>query len=86
MGVRRPHFEGTWGYTDLSLRNTFSGVPVDEVRNILGENAVKLFGLNRPALRGIANNIGPAPEDIDQPVVELPDIPGCAFRTRGAWS
>jgi hypothetical protein len=53
---------------------------------MLGENAVKLFGLNRSALRGIADVIGPAPGDIDRPVVELPDIPGCAFRTRGAWS
>jgi predicted TIM-barrel fold metal-dependent hydrolase len=85
-GSDYPHFEGTWGYTSLSLRNTFSGVPVDEVRSILGENATKLFGLDRAVLRGIADKIGPTPEDIDQPVVELPDIPGCAFRTRGAWS
>jgi predicted TIM-barrel fold metal-dependent hydrolase len=85
-GSDYPHFEGTWGYTDLSLRNTFAGIPVDEVRSMLGENAVNLFGLNRAALREIADAIGPAPEDIDRPVAEVPDIPGCAFRTRGAWS
>ena len=28
-GSDYPHFEGTWGYTDLSLRNTFSGIPTD---------------------------------------------------------
>jgi predicted TIM-barrel fold metal-dependent hydrolase len=85
-GSDYPHFEGTWGYTDLSLRNTFSGLPSDEVRLILGENAVNCFGLDRQKLRAIADQIGPRVEDIARPIDQVPDIPGMSFRTIGSWS
>jgi predicted TIM-barrel fold metal-dependent hydrolase len=81
-----PHFEGTWGYTLSSLRNTFSGVPVDDVRRILGYNAVECFGLDRDKLTAIAREIGPTPKEIATPLEELPEVRGLAFRTKGAWS
>jgi hypothetical protein len=31
-GADYPHVEGTWPRTELALRNTFAGLPVDEVR------------------------------------------------------
>jgi predicted TIM-barrel fold metal-dependent hydrolase len=85
-GSDYPHFEGTWGYTDLSLRYTFAEVPVDEVSLMLGENAVRCYGLDGDALRKIADRIGPTHHDIAQPIDGAPDVPGMAFRTRGTWS
>jgi len=87
-GSDYPHYEGTWGYTDKVLRQTFAGMPVDDVRKILGENAVRCFNLDRDHLRSIADRIGPSPADVDVPMTpeELPDILGCSFRTRGTWS
>ncbi|HEY1278109.1 MAG TPA: amidohydrolase family protein, partial [Acidimicrobiales bacterium] len=85
-GSDYPHFEGTWGYTDLSLRNTFSGLPTDEVAAILGGNAIRCYGLDGTALRSIADRIGPLVDDIATPIDEIPEVPGMAFRTRGAWS
>jgi predicted TIM-barrel fold metal-dependent hydrolase len=81
-----PHFEGTWGYTLDSLRNTFSGVPVEDVRRILGYNAVECFGLDRDKLNAIASKIGPTPEEIATPLEKLPEVRGLAFRTEGAWA
>jgi predicted TIM-barrel fold metal-dependent hydrolase len=85
-GSDYPHFEGTWGYTDLSLRNTFSGLPTVEVAAMLGENAVRCYGLDRAALRKIADRVGPSAAVIATPIEDVPEVPGMAFRTRGAWS
>jgi predicted TIM-barrel fold metal-dependent hydrolase len=85
-GSDYPHFEGTWGYTELSLRNTFSGLPAAEVERILGANAIDLFGLDGTALRAIGDRIGPRVDAIAQPVDHIPDVPGQAFRRIGSWS
>jgi predicted TIM-barrel fold metal-dependent hydrolase len=87
-GTDYPHYEGTWGFTQESLRSTFSGMPVDEVRMILGENAIPVLNLDRKVLRDIADRIGPDPDVITQPLrpEERPEILGCAFRTMAAWS
>jgi predicted TIM-barrel fold metal-dependent hydrolase len=85
-GSDYPHFEGTWGYTDLSLRNTFSGIPTDEVAKMLGETAVDVYNLDGAKLRAIADGIGPSVDAIAQPIDAVPEVPGMAFRTRGAWS
>jgi predicted TIM-barrel fold metal-dependent hydrolase len=85
-GSDYPHFEGTWGYTQEHLRNTFAGLPEDHVRKMLGLNAIKLFGLDQAALEKIAERVGPSLETINRPLEELPAIPGLAFRTRGTWS
>jgi hypothetical protein len=39
-------------------------VSEEEVRLILGENAVRCYGLDRSSLVKIAEKIGPSPEDI----------------------
>ncbi len=87
-GSDYPHAEGTWPRTGLTLRNTFSALPEDRVRMILGENAIPVYNLDRAALREIADRIGPRPEDLASPLAddEFPAHRGFAFRTRGNYS
>jgi len=85
-GSDYPHFEGTWLYTEESMRNTFAGLPEDNVRRMLGLNAIELFNLDRAALEKVAAKVGPSMATINTPLEKIPDIPGLAFRTRGTWS
>ncbi len=81
-GSDYPHVEGTWPRTALALRNTFSGVPEDELRIILGDNGVRFFQLDGPALLDIADRIGPTPAALGTPLTdeEFPPFRGLAFR------
>ena len=47
------------------LRDAFAGVPEDELRLMLGENAIRFFGLDRERLAEIARRIGPTVEEIN---------------------
>jgi predicted TIM-barrel fold metal-dependent hydrolase len=87
-GSDYPHVEGTWPHTHLALRNTFSGMPEDEVRMMLGTNAIRVYGLDEAVLRPIADRVGPTPVEIDRPLTpdELPEKVGLAFRTIGDWA
>ena len=87
-GTDYPHMEGTWPNTKLALRNTFSDVPEEDARLILGENAVRVYGLSEEALRPVANRIGPKPEELTHPLAEeeFPVFRGFAFRRHGAVS
>jgi predicted TIM-barrel fold metal-dependent hydrolase len=84
-GSDYPHVEGTWPRTKLAMRNTLWDVPVDDVRKILGENALAVYPLNADALADVAFRIGPTPTEIAQPVPEdeLPAFRGFAFREVG---
>jgi predicted TIM-barrel fold metal-dependent hydrolase len=79
VGIRRfmfgtdyPHPEGTWPNTQDWIRDAFRGVPDDEARLILGQNAVECYGLDYEALRKVADRVGPRPEEVlgDHPVSE----------------
>jgi amidohydrolase family protein len=59
-----PHPEGTWPNTKDYLRDAFAGVPEEELRMMLGENAINFLGLDRRRLAEIARRIGPTVEDI----------------------
>jgi hypothetical protein len=59
-----PHPEGTWPNTSDYLRDAFAGVPDDELRLMLGENAIRFLGLDRDRLSEIARRIGPTIADI----------------------
>jgi predicted TIM-barrel fold metal-dependent hydrolase len=87
-GSDYPHYEGTWPDTRVSLRNTFSDVPEEDVRKILGENAVRALYLDREALAPVARAIGPTPADLSvQPGAdEFPEFRSGAFRNVGCWS
>jgi predicted TIM-barrel fold metal-dependent hydrolase len=64
FGTDYPHPEGTWPNTSDWIRDAFYGVPVDEARLILGENAVTCYGLDRSRLRAVADEVGPEPDSV----------------------
>jgi predicted TIM-barrel fold metal-dependent hydrolase len=65
-GADYPHLEGTWPKTAQWLRDTFHDVPVAEVAQMLGGNALRCYAsaLDAAQLRGIADRIGPAPSAV----------------------
>jgi predicted TIM-barrel fold metal-dependent hydrolase len=85
-GSDYPHVEGTWPHTLTALRVTFRDIPVEDTRRMLGENAMSVFGFDKVALDNIAARIGPTPEDLSQPVGELPVHRGNAFRQWGKFA
>jgi predicted TIM-barrel fold metal-dependent hydrolase len=96
-GSDYPHIESTWQYSDddtaepvtrLALRNTFCAIPEAETRAMLGENAIRVFGLDTDALTAVATRIGaPTPAQLAVPIDAVPvGASPVAFRTFGAWS
>ena len=64
-GSDYPHLEGTWPHTMESLQATFAQVEDDqEVRDILGLNAARVFGFDVEALSKIADRIGPTLDEV----------------------
>lgn len=78
-----PHAEGTWPHTRESMATTFAGIDPDNVRQYLGEVAIDVYGLDRAALRQVADRIGPTVDELSTP--RLPpdgEVPGMyAFRS-----
>lgn len=64
FGMDFPHPEGTWPNTADWIRDAFAGVAEGEARAMLGENAIRFFGLDRTALAATAQRIGPAPDEV----------------------
>ena len=97
-GSDYPHLEGTFVYSEghklpsvtrLALRHTFSTSPADGIRNMVGENAIDLYNLDRTALQQIATDIGaPTIDELTTPIERVPEEASVtAFRTgEGSWS
>jgi predicted TIM-barrel fold metal-dependent hydrolase len=64
FGTDYPHMEGTWPNTWDWIRASLSNVPETEVRMILGENAIRTYGLDRVHLAQLAGSIGPRCHDV----------------------
>jgi predicted TIM-barrel fold metal-dependent hydrolase len=64
-GSDYPHAEGTWPHSRDALRETFRGVPVDEVRAMLGGNAARVYGFDLAKLAPIAARVGPAAAELE---------------------
>jgi hypothetical protein len=64
FGRDYPHTEGTWPNTAAWLNDAFAGVPEDELRMMLGENVIRILGLDRAALASIAQRVGPRVDDV----------------------
>jgi predicted TIM-barrel fold metal-dependent hydrolase len=64
FGRDYPHAEGTWPNTHDYLRALFAGVPERDARKILGENAIRFFGLDPAKIGAIAERVGPTIEEI----------------------
>ena len=63
-----PHYEGTFPYNLESLRLTFNDIPDARRRKLLGENAAELYNFDLDALRPLAQQFGPTPSQVDQPL------------------
>jgi predicted TIM-barrel fold metal-dependent hydrolase len=64
FGRDYPHNESTWPNTKAWLRDAFIGVPENELRLILGENVIRVLGLDRARLAEVAARIGPTLEEL----------------------
>jgi predicted TIM-barrel fold metal-dependent hydrolase len=71
FGRDYPHAEGTWPNTRDWVNDAFAGVPEDELRLVLGENVIRVFGLNRARLAAVAERVGPTVNDIAGGAPEL---------------
>jgi predicted TIM-barrel fold metal-dependent hydrolase len=97
-GSDYPHLEGTFVYaerdgspsvTRLALRNTFWRVPATQMRRMVGENAIGVYGLDATALSTIANEIGaPTVDELRTPIDAIPEGASLtAFRSgAGGWT
>jgi predicted TIM-barrel fold metal-dependent hydrolase len=80
FGRDYPHTESTWPCTKDYLKLLFAGVPQEDVRKILGENAIRFLGLDRAHLEQVAARISfdideitapDAADSVSQELVEL---------------
>jgi predicted TIM-barrel fold metal-dependent hydrolase len=96
-GSDYPHAEGTFQYpgswdeeplTHVALRHTFAGLEQGSVAGMVGENALRAYGLDRDAMVGVANRISaPTYDQVSVPVDQVPTDGGrLAFRTYGPWA
>jgi predicted TIM-barrel fold metal-dependent hydrolase len=96
-GSDYPHIEGTWQYTErgdaepvtrAAQRNTFCEILPSASAAMLGENAVRVYGLDREKLAEVAARIdAPTLEDLAVPIESVPaGASRTAFRTFGAWN
>jgi predicted TIM-barrel fold metal-dependent hydrolase len=96
-GSDYPHQEGTWLLPEnddepsvgrQALRRTFSGLPEADVRLMLGDNAIRVYGLDRSALAKVARRISaPTFSEIDVPLDAVPTgASRLAFREVGPWA
>lgn len=58
-GTDYPHLEGTWPNTPAKLSQTFAGYPENEVRAILGLNALDVYAFDAEKLAPLVDRIGP---------------------------
>jgi predicted TIM-barrel fold metal-dependent hydrolase len=99
-GSDYPHMEGTYQYPGVpdfagqvsigrqSLRFTFAGLPEPAVRDMLGLNAARVYGLDVEALERVADRIdAPTFAEVSEPLDAVPvGASPFAFRTLGPWA
>jgi predicted TIM-barrel fold metal-dependent hydrolase len=85
FGRDYPHPEGTWPNTPDWLRDAFAGVPENELRLMLGENAIRFFGLDRVPLEAIAERVGPEVAELSGPGITVDEELIAIFDGRGGY-
>ena len=55
------------------------GIGPDEKQRILGENCAKLYDFDLAKLAPLAATLGPTVEELDEPLVRLPENPNDAL-------
>jgi predicted TIM-barrel fold metal-dependent hydrolase len=73
-GSDYPHLEGAAPVHRLVLRQVFGGLPEEDLRRILGLNAVDVFGFDRALLEAVADRVGPTVADLST-TVSMDEIP-----------
>ena len=58
-GTDYPHPEGSWPITEKILKETFHGLPQDEIGMLLGGNAASWYGFETKKLAPLVERIGP---------------------------
>jgi hypothetical protein len=85
FGRDYPHAEGTWPNTADWLSDAFAGVPDDELRLMLGENAIRVLGLDRATLAAVAERIGPSIADVTGRTPQLDERLVANWDARGGY-
>jgi predicted TIM-barrel fold metal-dependent hydrolase len=96
-GSDYPHMEGTWQFPShpddpsigrLALRNTFATVPPEETRRMVGQNAIRVYGLDEAKLGEVARRIAaPTLRELATPIDAVPaGASRFAFREFGPWA
>ncbi len=78
-GSDYPHVEGSCPYTREHLRLTFADAGPDEIQQVVGLNAAKLYGFDLEKLAPLAARLGPTKAEIAEPLV-LDDLPRAALK------
>jgi predicted TIM-barrel fold metal-dependent hydrolase len=71
-GSDYPHDEGTTPFSREGLRIAYAGLPRDEVAAMVGGNAARVYGFDLTFLDTIAARVGPAVDEIAEPLKEIP--------------
>jgi predicted TIM-barrel fold metal-dependent hydrolase len=79
-GADYPHLEGAAPAHREVMRHVLGGLPEDDVRQILGLNAVDLWHFDADVLQSVADRVGPTVDDLAEPLA-LNDTP-----TTFSWS
>ena len=85
FGRDYPHAEGTWPNTADWLTDAFAGVPDDELRLMLGENAISFLGLDRAGLATVAERVGPTIADVTGRSLDLDQRLVANWDARGGY-
>jgi predicted TIM-barrel fold metal-dependent hydrolase len=64
FGADIPHPEATWPNTKQWIGDAFRGLPEDQLRMVLGENAIRVYHLDRAALAKTAARLAVRPSDL----------------------
>jgi len=73
-GADYPHLEGAAPVHRLILRQVFGGMPEEDIRRMLGLNAIRVFGFDADQLQTVADRVGPTVADLST-TVAMEDIP-----------
>ena len=87
-GSDYPHPEGAWPWSRESLRRTCVGMDDDEIRLVLGANAIACYGMDADVLVRAAARVGPTLGELREPPAGVPDGAhlSWAFRATDTWT
>jgi predicted TIM-barrel fold metal-dependent hydrolase len=87
-GSDYPHPEGAWPWSRESLRRTCVAMSDDEVHLVVGQNAIRCYGMDHDVLAAAADRVGPTLAEIRTPPGPVPEGAhlSWAFRETDMWT